>query len=308
MTTDPTLIAAAAAIRAGSKSFAAASRLFDRHTRESATLLYAWCRHCDDVVDGQQLGHAGPEAPVQAPAERLLELERKTRAALAGEPTAEPPFAALGEVVRRHAIPARHALEHLAGFRMDVEGRRYATLSDTLDYAYHVAGVVGIMMAQIMGVRDPAVLDRACDLGLAFQLTNMARDIVEDAEAGRVYLPGAWLDEAGIPQAEVADPRHRARLAPLAARLVDAAEPFYLSAATGIAHLPPRSAWAIASARHIYRAIGLEVKRRGPGAWDGRVSTSSARKLAFVLSGGVSVLGRFGRRSPPPRPAYSRPG
>ena len=90
-------------------------------------------------------------------------------------------------------------MDLLQGFEMDVEGRRYDTLEDTLDYAYHVAGVVGVMMARIMGVQDAPTLRRAQDLGLAFQLTNIARDVVEDARGGRVYLPGQWLDEAGVP-------------------------------------------------------------------------------------------------------------
>ena len=96
-------------------------------------------------------------------------------------------------------MPHRYPLEHLDGFVMDVEGREYHTLTDTVEYCYHVAGVVGVMMAYIMGVRDEPTLDRATDLGLAFQLTNICRDVVEDAEVGRVYLPLDWLTEAGVP-------------------------------------------------------------------------------------------------------------
>ena len=303
MSAAGTVEAASEAIRAGSKSFAAASRLFDPGMRESAVLLYAWCRHCDDVIDDQQFGvRQEGEGPEDARA-RLDRLEAQTRAALGGEPTREPAFAALQEVARRHAIPDWQPLQHLAGFRMDVDGRRYETLADTLDYAYHVAGIVGVMMAEIMGVRDPDILDRACDLGLAFQLTNIARDVVEDAEAGRVYLPGHWLEEAGIPEGEVADPRHRAKLAPLASRLVREAEPYYASAAIGIRHLPPRAGWAVGAARGIYRAIGTEVLRLGPRAWDRRVSTSKTAKLSHVAWAGATLLGRFG-----PAPEVSRSG
>lgn len=288
------LKAADEAIRAGSKSFAAASRLFDRPTRESATLLYAWCRHCDDVVDDQQLGFRNRRGAATTPAERLAGLEEATADAMRGGPLAGPAFAALAEVVRRHALPAELPLAHLRGFRMDVDGRSFGTLDDTLDYSWHVAGVVGIMMARIMGVRDAATLDRACDLGLAFQLTNIARDIVEDAGAGRLYLPADWLADAGIAPEEVADPARRERLAAVAARLVDAAEPLYESAAIGIAALPTRAAWAIATARGVYRQIGLEVKARGPRAWDRRVSTSRAAKLRHVAVGGFTALA--GRR------------
>lgn len=304
---DPTVAAAAEAIRAGSKSFAVASRLFDRRTREGATLLYAWCRHCDDVVDDQRLGFRTGAGGATTPAVRLAELESATRAALRGEPSSEPAFAALAEVMRRHAIPEALPLAHLAGFRMDVEGRRYGALDDTLDYSWHVAGVVGVMMAHVMGVRDRATLERAADLGLAFQLTNIARDIVDDAGAGRVYLPADWLAEVGIPATELAEKRHRAALAALAGRLVDAAEPYYASAAIGIAGLPPRAAWAVATAKGVYRQIGSDVKALGPRAWDRRVSTSTAAKLRHVATGTLALVARSGSRGASRDGLYGQP-
>ena len=309
---DPALVrAATAAIAKGSKSFAAAARLFDRETRESAVMLYAWCRHCDDLVDEQEFGFARERSAAlasEAP-DRVAYLERRTRAALAGEGQAEPAFAALAAVAARHAIPERLPLQHLAGFRMDITGRRYRTIDDTLDYAYHVAGVVGVMMARIMGVRDPAVLDRASDLGIAFQLTNIARDIVEDAGAGRVYVPETWLADAGIPREEIADAHHRPALARVAARLIEHAEPYYGSAAAGIPALPLRSAWAIATARGVYRQIGVEVRRRGSAAWDERVSTSKLAKLGHVAAGGATALvTRLSTGGGPPRRGlYERP-
>ena len=196
-------------IAVGSKSFAAAAKLFAPETRESAVLLYAWCRHCDDVIDGQELGHGQVDGDRRAGGERLAELERLTRAAYGDEPLQAPAFAAFQRVVRRHGIPLALPLDHLAGFRMDVEERVYVELEDTLEYCYHVAGVVGVMMARIMGAEDEETLDRACDLGMAFQLTNIARDIVEDARIGRVYLPRLWLDELGVPVDELAAARGR---------------------------------------------------------------------------------------------------
>ncbi|WP_371765913.1 15-cis-phytoene synthase CrtB [Massilia sp.] len=286
-------------IRVGSKSFAAAAKLFDRDTRRSVLMLYAWCRHCDDVVDGQALGH-NTTAPADAAAQ-VERLRNQTLSAYAGEPQTDPAFAAFQDVALRHAISPHHAFDHLAGFAMDAADARYETIDDTLRYCYHVAGVVGLMMASIMGARDAAVLDRACDLGLAFQLTNIARDIVEDARVGRVYVPAAWLREAGIPIADVAHDRHRAALARVAARLVDHAEPYYDSAMDGVAALPLRSAWAIATARRVYREIGIEVKRRGARAWDTRAGTSRATKLRLLALGGVDALAsRF--RKPGARP------
>ncbi|WUR12938.1 15-cis-phytoene synthase CrtB [[Empedobacter] haloabium] len=297
-------------INVGSKSFAAAARLFAPPTRRSVLMLYAWCRHCDDLVDGQELGFNKEAAPSQADAQQALAaLREQTSRAYTGAAMADPAFAAFQEVALRHQMPREFAFDHLAGFAMDVADVRYETIDDTLRYCYHVAGVVGLMMASIMGVQRPAVLDRACDLGLAFQLTNIARDIVEDAGMGRCYLPAEWLRAAGIPPDEVALPRHRAALAQVAARLVDHAEPYYASAAAGLAALPLRSAWAIATARYVYRQIGIEVKRRGPNAWDERVGTSKATKLWLLAKGGVrALISRLQRPAARPGDLWRRPG
>ncbi len=293
---DPALVAhAAQAIEAGSSSFAAAARLFDQTTRESTLLLYAWCRHCDDVVDAQQSGHApvGDAPPLDdaTPLQRLAGLDQATARACANTdvPT-DPVFAGLAEVVRRHALEPELLQEHLRGFRMDIEGAQYRTLADTLLYCYRVAGVVGLLMARVMGVREPALLDRACDLGIAFQLTNIARDILDDAGIGRIYLPADWLQQAGVAPDELDRPGHREALATVAARLVEAAEPYYASAIAGIGALPLRSAWSVATARGVYRAIGRHVKARGGHAWDVRVATSGFEKIWLTARGGAVAL------------------
>ena len=296
------------AINVGSKSFAAAAKLFDERTRQSAVMLYAWCRHCDDVIDGQTLGHGQVEGDRSTGEARLAELVDLTERAYAGESMRDPAFAAFQQVIQRHQIPLDYPLEHLAGFRMDVQDYRYQTLDDTLLYCYRVAGVVGLMMAKVMGAEAEATLDRACDLGLAFQLTNIARDIVEDAEIGRVYLPADWLAEVGIPADQIGMPYKRPALALLAARLVELAEPYYLSASQGLRDLPLRSAWSIATAHGVYRQIGVEVKARGAAAWDTRVSTTSAQKLQFLLGGGVLALAsRRMQLTPRPDFLWTRP-
>ncbi|AUX92183.1 15-cis-phytoene synthase CrtB [Mixta gaviniae] len=275
---------------AGSKSFNTAAKLFDAPTRRSALMLYAWCRYCDDVIDGQALGFRDASAVSGSAMQRLAMLKTQTQRAFAGAEMEEPAFAAFQEVATRHAIPPQQAFDHLEGFAMDVRETHYETFDDTLRYCYHVAGVVGLMMARVMGVRNEAVLDRACDLGLAFQLTNIARDIVEDAETGRCYLPAQWLAKERIDRELMADPVNREKLARLAARLVAAAEPYYASARVGLAGLPLRSAWAIASAHGVYREIGVKVNAAGPRAWDRRQGTSRAEKLALLMKGAALAL------------------
>lgn len=279
-----------AVIERGSKSFAAAARLFDPRTRASAYLLYAWCRHCDDQTDDQQLGFEGSQLPLEEGRQRVDALREATRRALSGEPVDDPIFAGLQLVVERNAIPHRFPFEHLDGFVMDVEGREYRTLDDTLQYCYHVAGVVGVMMAYIMGVRDEPTLDRAADLGVAFQLTNICRDVIDDAEVGRVYLPGEWLSEAGVTADQVRRPEHRGRVFEVARRVLAEADRYYASSWLGISQLPFRSAWAVAAANAVYRDIGRLILERGPRAWDARVSTGKARKALLALRAGLQAV------------------
>lgn len=270
-------------IAKGSKSFAVASKLFDPATRERAWLLYAWCRHCDDVIDAQAMGqgHVMPDDDVDA---RLVRIEALTRRAIAGEPTGEWPFDALGRVAAQTGLPARYPLELIAGFAMDARDRSYRSFADTLDYCYHVAGVVGVMMAIVMGVStdDRATLDRASDLGIAFQLNNIVRDICEDAKIGRCYLPDEWLAEADIPPGEFGKPPYREALAGVAARLIAEGERYAASARYGTPALGFRSAWAVLAAADIYGGIGRQVAKLGSRAWHARVSTSAAAKLAAV--------------------------
>jgi phytoene synthase len=295
--TDAVVAVSRDMIRKGSRSFAAAARLFDPATRASAYQLYAWCRHCDDEIDGQDLGHrpAPGAAPVDdspaARAGRLARLEQATRAALAGEPPADAVFTAFQRVARDHRIPEQYPLELLAGFAMDVNDRRYESLDDTLLYCYRVAGVVGVMMACVMGVRQRAVLLRASDLGIAFQLTNIARDVIDDARNGRCYLPAAWLRDAGVPPGAVGDDAQRPAVARVVGRLLDEADRYYESAAFGLRSLRFRSAWAIATALGVYRDIGRVVRERGAAAWDRRAFVGTGRKLWFVATGAFGAAG-----------------
>jgi len=279
--TNPLVQQAEQVIDRGSKSFAAATRLFPPELRRDVMLLYTWCRHCDDLIDGQQLGQGLIKTASSA---TLDQLRADSLAALAGAPADELPYRALAELSSRHAISPALVEAHIRGFELDVAGWQPQTLDDTLRYCYHTAGTVGIMMATLMNVDDAPTLYRASDLGIAFQLTNIARDVVEDALGGRSYLPEEWRVAAGLEIAEMADPAHHQRLFPLVQRLVDAAEPYYQSAAIGTRALPHRAAWAIATARAVYRDIGLKIARRGPDALSQRVFTGATRKAWHVVA------------------------
>jgi phytoene synthase len=287
-----TVAAARDIIARGSKSFAAASTLFDKPTRERAWLLYAWCRRCDDLADGQELGHG--MAKVDDPAARLALIRDQSDAALAGAPVADPAFAALGLVAAETAMPRRFVDDLIAGFALDAEDWRPRNGDDLMRYCYHVAGVVGCMMAVVMGVdpADEATLDRACDLGLAFQLANIARDLMEDDAAARCYLPVEWLVEMDIPPGQHMKPPFRKRLTVLARRLTDQAAAYDESAKAGTPALSYRSAWAVLAAAGIYGGIARKVAALGEHAWDHRVTTSKAEKLGWVARAGADAAGR----------------
>ena len=285
--------AARLSIARGSKSFSLASRLFDRATRERVWLLYAWCRECDDLTDGQSLGFAAGTAPTDDAFARLAFLTTATERALAGEPTGALPFEALRRVASECAIPPVFVRAHLDGFALDAADWRPRSEADLLRYCYHVAGVVGCMMAVVMGVApdDRDTLDRASDLGIAFQLANIARDIADDAQAGRCYLPADWLAEAGIGEGDPMAPQHREALAAIGTRLAALSAAYERSAVAGAARLPFRARWAVLAAAAIYGAIGRKVAARGPHAWDSRVIIRKRRKLASVAAAFTAAAG-----------------
>ncbi len=258
-----------AAIATGSRSFYAASRLLPASVRRPAFGLYAFCRLSDDAID---LGGGSLDA-------LRLRLER----ACERRPL---PFAAdraMADLIRRYAVPREVPEALLDGLGWDAEGRRYETLSDLHAYAARVAGSVGVMMCLLMGVRAPQALARACDLGVAMQLSNIARDVGEDARAGRVYLPLAWLAETGLdPDALIAAPAPSAALAAVIARLLAEADRLYARARSGVAELPLSFRPAILAAALIYADIGREIRANNHDSITRRARVSALRKLRWV--------------------------
>jgi phytoene synthase len=281
-----------AAIRTGSRSFYAASWLLPGDVRRSAFALYAFCRLADDAID------------IESGAPALGRLQARLEAAYAGRPHNHPADRAFADIVRGHLIPRELALALVEGFQWDCEGRRYANLDELHGYAARVAGAVGAMMSLLMGVREPHVLARACDLGAAMQLTNIARDVGEDARAGRVYLPLDWLAEAGLdPTAFLAAPEPSPALASVVARLLVEADRLYARARDGIARLPPSCRPAILAAAAIYAAIGREIARRGYDSVTARARVGVKRKLALVAFAALRAPTLIRREPEPVMPA-----
>lgn len=266
----------AAAIRAGSHSFHAASRLLPAEVRAPALALYAFCRLADDAVDLAAGGRAGAVAALAERLERIY----------AGRPADAAADRAFAAVVEAFEMPRTLPEALLEGLAWDAEGRRYATLSEVRAYSARVAAAVGAMMCVLMRVRSADALARACDLGVAMQLTNIARDVGEDAAAGRLYLPLDWLEAAGIdPEAFLAAPRPSPALAELVRRLLLEAERLYFRAEPGIGALPLAVRPGIWAARLIYAAIGREIARARFDSVTRRARTGPVQKLGLAAAG-----------------------
>jgi phytoene synthase len=259
-------------LRNGSHSFYAASLLLPKKVRDPAIALYAFCRVADDEID---LG-LDRKAALARLTQRLDDVYR-------GAPAAHPVDRAFAATVVAHGIPKCLPAALLDGLAWDAEGRRYDTLSELLDYAARVAGSVGVMMALLMGVRDAAALARAADLGMAMQLTNIARDVGEDARAGRLYLPLNWLAAAGISvEGLLREPQFTPALGSVVRRLLAQADVLYASGGQGISTLPFASRPGIAAARRIYAAIGGQVAARRFDSVSSRARVSMAGKMLLI--------------------------
>lgn len=287
------LLACRALLRNGSKSFFAASFLLPGSVRTPATALYAFCRLADDAVDG---AGAAPDS--------IATLNYRVHRAYCGDPWPIAADRAFARVVRDHQIPRAIPEALIEGLAWDNAGRRYETIEDLYGYAARVAGSVGVMLTLVMGVRSPELLARACDLGIAMQLTNIARDVGEDAAAGRIYLPLSWMREAGLdPEAWLASPRFNAAIAGLTKRLLAVADDFYRRADAGIAGLPARCRPGIRAARLIYAEIGHELMRNGSDSVTRRAVVPKERKLALLAEALLSSKADTALRDLPNIPA-----
>lgn len=286
-----------AAIRTGSLSFHAASRLLPTAVRDPALALYAFCRLADDAVD---------EGDDKTGA--VLRLRDRLDRVYAGRPVDAAADRAFAAVVEGFEMPRALPDALLEGMAWDAVGRRYDDLSGVLAYSARVAAAVGAMMCVLMRVRDGDALARACDLGLAMQLTNIARDVGEDARAGRVYLPLVWLVDEGVtlePWLEA--PVASAGVRRVVRRLLAEAERLYVRSEAGVGALPMGCRPGIFAARLIYDGIGGAVRRGGHDSVAQRARTTRAQKigwlgLAVAKSAAVSVMPRGAVLHAPPVP------
>ena len=271
------------AIRHGSLSFYAASRLLPARVRDPALVLYAFCRLADDAVD-LNADKAGA----------VLRLRDRLDLVYRGQPRNQPADRAFAGLIAQYDLPRALPEALLEGFAWDATGRMYDDLPGLYAYSARVASAVGVMMCVLMGVRDANALARAADLGVAMQLTNIARDVGEDAREGRVYLPLGWLGEIGeSPESLMANPAPSPALRRLVSRLLADAKRLYYRSEAGISALPLDCRPGIYAARHIYAGIGGAIRRNDHDSLTRRAHTETWRKLGWLgqsmVHTGVSV-------------------
>lgn len=257
-----------------SRSFSLASRLLPREVARDVRRLYAWCRACDNAVDDEALPLAERRRRM---AELWLELER----VYGGERPERPESRWLQDLVLRYAIPKEWPQALLTGMESDLDFVRPQTVAELELYCYRAAGVVGLMMSRILGVQSREAEAYACSLGVAMQLTNIARDVAEDWSCGRCYLPTEWLPNAGQAEELPGDDQLR----PAVKRLLELAELNYRKGRLGYPFLPARVRWAIRVAADVYREIGQVIREADFRVRERRHGVSTSRKLRIVGQG-----------------------
>ena len=268
-------------IRHNSRSFAFASRLLPASVRDDVQKLYAWCRWCDDAVDSC--------ASADEAKQRLSILREDVQRIYRNEPTVHRASAWLAELVDEYDIDESYPLALLDGMEMDLDLGQLDTENELLRYCYRAAGVVGLMMCKVFGVTDRRALRHANSLGIAMQLTNIARDVREDWQRGRCYLPESWLPH-GV------DGSSQDELHAAVRKVLDLAEEYYEIGNEGIVYLPSAVRPAIRVAAAVYREIGMQIRRCDYRVLQGRIVTPKFRFLSSAFTtwarGGVEDIKR----------------
>ena len=273
---------AQAILARGSKSFSFAARFLPADARADAARVYAFCRYVDDVADDVS----------EAETVRLASL-RDLRLQVEGAREAQPAVAGLLDVNTRRGLDLEAALHLIEGCASDVRRENIADDDALLRYCYQVASTVGLLMCGVLQVREAKALPFAVDLGIAMQLTNICRDVAEDAREGRVYLPSKRLRAAGVdPRDLLAGTADRAAVAQVVRDLLELAETYYQSAWRGMHFLPRRARLAVVVAARVYRRIGRDLLSRGGNALAGRTVVPWPSKVIEALHAVLWFLGR----------------
>ena len=231
-----------------------------------------FCRYVDDLADATASGE-------QAELRRISSVLKSLRPAEKGTPVAD-----YLELTRSRQLPLEPSLELMAALEADCGTRWIPDQQELLRFTYGVAGTVGLLMCGLLGARDPRAAPFAVNLGIALQLTNIVRDVAEDADRGRFYLPATWVSPETVRKALAGDAKSTIDTDDAILKTVALAELYYKSARQGLWFLPPRNRRVVFLASVIYEAIGYKLIRRGSGAWKQRTIVSQFAKVALTTA------------------------
>ena len=264
-----------------SKSFYYSAQMLPREQRWATFALYGFCRHCDNLIDTPRQ---------RSETEILREIQRLTEELLVAYNTGEsqhPIIRAFILVAKVYGIPIAYPLDLLNGVAMDVQKARYKTFDELTLFCYRVAAVVGLMMTYVLGYKDERAFRYAKQLGIAMQLTNILRDVKEDKEMGRIYIPQTDLAQFGVTEQDILDEKMTPQLRSLIKFQIERADRYYTEAIPGISLLKTESQYAIYSAARIYRGILKKIEECDYNPFLSRVFVPSTQKIKILLHEGL---------------------
>ncbi len=263
---------ALAVLKSHGRSFYFASHLLAPEYRARAARLYAFCRYVDDVAD---------EAIVPDLAIKELDcIKHSIQSGRSDNPCVSDMIALMQEL----AMPQAPVLSLIDGIQSDLTMQQIQDEADLLRYAYQVAGTVGLMMCELLDVQHKQAWPFAIDLGIAMQLTNIARDVGQDAALGRIYLPATWLGSMAAKEILSPSAQQALSLQSSTKRLLALAQEYYQSGLSGVVYLPPAARYGIIVAAHVYSEIGQTITHSDYRSWDRRAVVSQPRKVVCAAS------------------------
>ena len=264
-----------------SKSFYLSAKMLPREQRWATYALYGFCRHCDNLIDTPRQ---------RTETEIVREIQRLTEELKVAYNTGEsqhPIIRVFILVAKTYGIPIAYPLDLLNGVAMDVQQTRYKTFDELSLFCYRVAAVVGLMMIYVLGYKNERAFRYAKQLGIAMQLTNILRDVKEDKEMGRIYIPQTDLAQFGVTEQDILDEKMTPQLRALIKFQIERADQYYTEAIPGISLLKTESQYAIYAAARIYRGILRKIEECDYNPFLSRVFVPSTQKIKILLHEGL---------------------
>ncbi|XZR52788.1 MAG: squalene/phytoene synthase family protein [Enterobacteriaceae bacterium] len=270
-------------IEKGSKNFKFSLFFLNNSIKKSISILYSWCRYCDDIIDNEILGFN-----IKKTNKKNLHIQNfilNTQKIYCNLKINEFHFNEFKKIIYKYKISPIYIFDHIEGFTMDLKNQTYETFQDTLKYCYNVAGVIGIIITKIIIKKyNKKILDHACNLGIAFQLINISRDIVLDYKNKRCYLPNCLLKKFNLNKFNFLNKKNINYLIIIIKKIINQSELYYKSSINSLFKLPLKSCIAVIIAYNIYKKIGIKIIKKKKKAWIKRQKINIFEKFLITIN------------------------